>query len=409
MTMKIINAKSLCLALVLALAWPLAVAAQDSDEASSPFAGGEGVVSGQVLNGSTGQAPPGELEVILRAFDAMDASFVDSITTTIAADGSFMFEGIDPSAPVQLEPLLVYQDVFYYGDLEAAITLTPEQPQFDVTITVYDSTQDDSAINIERLHIIFEFFLGQVQVVEIYILSNDGLQPYAGTPEGGTLRLNVPNEALFAQPEGDSGRYVTLDDGFADTAPVPPGAGAFESVLVYEMAYQDSLELSRPLPYDANQVIILVPDVGVEVSGEGIEPGGPFEMQDRTMQVYLANELSQGERLDLNLSGAAQVQAASSGMPAMPSSHPATTDETDETRNAIIALVVLAASLALAYLYWQGRLRLRPRTDQVDLYQAIADLDDDFDANLIEPKQYHAQRARLKQKLVKSLEDENRN
>jgi len=43
------------------------------------------------------------------------------------------------------------------------------------------------------------------------------------------------------------------------------------------------------------------------------------------------------------------------------------------------------------------------------LYQAIADLDDDFEAELIEQKQYQAQRTRLKQKLVKLIEDENRN
>lgn len=407
--MKTISAKSLCLALVLALAWPLAVAAQDGSEASDPFAGGEGVVSGQVINGSTGQAPPEGLEVRLRAFDMVDASLVDSIATTTAADGSFIFEDIDPSAPVQLEPLVIYQGVSYYGDLDAAITLSPEQPQFNVTVTVYDSTQDDSAIRIEQLHIILEFFLGQVQVTEIYILSNDGMQPYAGTPEGGTLHLNVPDEALFAQPEGDPGRYKTLDDGFADTAPIPPGTGAFESVLVYELAYENSLELSRPLSYATNQVIILIPDVGVEVSGEGVELGESAQMADRAMQIYLARGLAQGESLNLSLSGVPQAQAASSGMPSVPSSRPAVTDEPDETRDAIIALVILAASLALAFVYWQGRLRPRPQTSQAALYQAIADLDDDFDAKLLEPEQYHAQRARLKQKLTNLIEEQDQN
>ncbi len=394
---------SLCLALVLALSWSLAVAAQDAAETGSPFSGGEGVVSGQVINGSTGETLPAGLEVQLHALDMETAASVDFITTTTSADGSFRFEGIDPSAHVQFGPLVVHQEMPYFGDLEGAIVLSPEQPEVNVDITVYEPTQDDSAIRIERVHIIFEFFLGQVQVVEIYILSNDGAQPYVGTSEEGTLHLIVPDEALTAQPGGDPSRYRTLADGFADVAPIPPGEGTFESILIYELAYADSLELSRPLLYDASQVIILVPDVGVEVSGEGIESGGPFQMQGRDMQMYLANGLSQDERLSLSLSGVPQ--AASNDSPVMPPSHPATKDEPDETRDAIIALLILAASLGLAYLYWQGHLRLQPQTNQAALYQAIADLDDDFEAELVEQQQYQAQRTRLKQKLVKLLEE----
>jgi hypothetical protein len=296
-----------------------------------------------------------------------------------------------------MEPLVVYQGVLYYGDMESAIVLSPEQPQFDVTVTVYEPTQDDSAIRIERLHVVFEFAMGQVQVAEIYVLSNDGQQPYVGTVEGGTLRLSVPDDALTFQLGGDSARYLALADGVADTVPIPPGEGTAESVLIYDLVYDDHLELSRPLPYDVNQVVVLLPSVGVEVSGEGLEAGEPFAMQDVEMQVYLVNDLPAGERLTLSLSGAPQVSDASAGsMMSQP-------DKADETRNTIAGLLILVVALVLAYLYWQGHLNLR-RDPQPALIQAIADLDDDFEAGRLKQGPYQARRARLKQELLTLME-----
>jgi mono/diheme cytochrome c family protein len=137
--------------------------------AADPFAGGEGVVTGRVINGTAGAAPPAGLEVRLRAFD-MNAAFLDAITTTVAADGSFLFEGIDPAAPVQLEPLAVYRDIPYFGDLDGAIVLSPVQPQADVNITVYETTEDASSIRLERLHLVFDLASNQAQVAELYIL-----------------------------------------------------------------------------------------------------------------------------------------------------------------------------------------------------------------------------------------------
>ncbi len=400
----------LCLILIVTLSWPLVASAQEGkDPAASPeapaslgpFSGGAGVVSGQVINGATGSAPPEGLQVQLRAF-GMDAAFLDAITTTTTADGTFRFEGIDPTIPVQLEPLVVYQDVPYFGDLETTIVLSPEQPEIDVMISIYETTQDDSAIRIERMHIVFEFFMGYVQVVEIYILSNDGDQPYVGTAEGGTLRLTVPEGAQRFEPGGDPSRYLALPDGIADTLPILPGEGTAESVVMYELAYDGQLELSRPMPYDTRQAIVMLSDARVEVSGERLASGGPFQMQDRAMQVYLADDLLAGDRLTMRLSGEPQAQAPSAPAGAMPGA----ASETDETQNIIAGVVALAGSLAFAYLYWQGHLRLKTQNRQPALLQAIADLDDAYKAGSLEEKPYRSRRANLKQELIELIEAE---
>ncbi len=376
----------------------------DTPVVSSPFTGGAGVISGQVTNATPGSAPP-EGEVIqLRAF-GMDASFIDAITTTVMADGSFRFEGIDPAVPVQFEPLIVYQDVPYFGDLDTAITLSSEQPEVNVTVTVYETTDDASDIRIERLHLVFDVAPDRVQVAELYILSNDGTQAYVGTLEEGTLPLTIPPNALSFQPGGDPSRYLTLADGIADTIPVLPGQSTAESVIVYELAYDGELDLSRPLPYDASKINVFLPsEAGIEVSGDQVRSGGPFQAQSTILDTYLADDLSAGDRLTLRLSGEPQVSREA----AVPSPHQESGPS--QSQSIIIGAIVLVSAVALAYLYWQGHLSLgfKPAAAdrQSDLLQAIADLDDDYEAGRVKENRYRAKRAQLKEELIELMERE---
>ncbi len=370
----------------------------------SPFTGGPGVISGQVVNGTTGAALPEGLEVTLRAFD-MNAKFIDEISTTVAPDGSFRFEGIDPSVPAQLEPRIIYEDIAYYGDLEAAITLSPEQPEASFNITVYETTEDPGNVRIDRLHIVFDFALGRVQVAELYILANDGDRTFIGTLEEGTVRLTVPPDALSFQPGGDPNRYLTLADGIADTIPIPPGQSTAESILVYEMVYDGDLELSRPMPYDVSSVNIFVPaDAGIEISGDLIQSGGLFQAQGVDLDTYVSGNLSAGERFTLRASGDFEVSSAPTNL------LPRQTTGPNESQSIAIGLIALVGSLALSFLYWQGHLSLKSQTTRQDqqlaLLQAIASLDDDFEEERVEEKPYQARRTKLKQELLELMERE---
>lgn len=260
------------------------------------------------------------------------------------------------------------------------------------------SPQGANAVRIEQLHVIFSLASGRAVVTEIYILSNDGDRTYVGTPDQGTVRLTVPVDALGFQVGGDPNRYLSWADGVVDTVPVPPGPGTAESTLGYELAYDGNLELSRPMPYDVSQVLVLVPDVGIEVDGDGIQPGGPFQMGDATFQAYLAGALSAGDRLRLRLSGEPQTGSAPVGSAPRRSSGP------NETQGIIIGALTLVGALALSYLYWQGHLNLslKPSASerQSALLQAIAAWDDDFEAGRVPEKPYRAERARLKEELI---------
>jgi mono/diheme cytochrome c family protein len=381
-----------------------APAAADTPAVSSPFTGGEGIVQGRVINGTAGSAPPESETIQLRAFD-MNANFIATITTTVSADGSYRFEGIDPGAQIQYEPLVVYQEIPYFGDLEAAITLSAEAPEANVDVTVYETTADASDIRIERLHVVFDLELGQAQVAELYILSNDGDRTYVGTLEQGTLPLTIPPNALNFQPGGDPSRYLSLADGIADTVPIPPGQGTAESVLVYTLAYDGELELSRALPYGASVVNVFAPaDSGVEITGDQIEPAGPFQAQGTLLDTYMAENLSAGENLTLRLAG--EFEGVSEAT--VPSPHE--TSGPSEAQSVIIGSVVLAGAVAFAFLYWRGHLSVQPNSitedRRSDLLQAIAELDDDYEAGEVKEGSYRAKRAELKEELIQLMEAE---
>jgi hypothetical protein len=329
------------------------------------------------------------------------------VTTTLKADGTFQFDDIDPSARVQYEPMAVYNNIAYFGDLDTAIVLSAERPEADVNITIYETTEDPSDIRIERLHIVLDFVPGQVQVAELYILSNDGEQAYGGTLEGGTLPLTEPPNAISFQPGGDPGRYLSLADGIADTMPIPPGQGTMESVIVYELAYDGELELSRPLPFDVSKVNVFLPaQAGIEVSGDGIRSGEPFQSQGALMDTFLADDLAAGEKLVLRLSGDAKTSLGTGA------SSPHQPSGPDEMASIVIGLTALAGAVAVAVLYWQGRLKLNfrlPAQDrQTALLRTMADLDDDYVAGRVDEETYLARRAKLKGELIELMQAEDR-
>jgi mono/diheme cytochrome c family protein len=381
-----------------------APSAVDAPAAASPFSGGPGVISGRIVNATPGGAIPDDLVISLRAFD-MNADLVDSTTTTVDTDGTFRFEDIDPALPVQYEPLVVYENVPYFGELDTAVVLSPEQPEADVNISIYETTEDPDDIRIERLHIVLDFAPDRLQVAELYILSNDGQKTFVGTLEKGTLPIVEPDNALSFQPGGDPSRYLSLADGIADTMPVPPGQSTAESIVVYDLAYDGNLELSRPLPYDVSKVNVFVPaEVGIKVSGDALRAGGPFEAQGASLDTYLADDLAAGDGLTLRVSGEAQTNVGST----MPS--PVQSSGPDQGQGILAGLIALVGAVALAYLYWQGHLslRFRPITEnrQSALLQDIADLDDDYETGRVKEEAYQVKRAALKEELVELMEAE---
>jgi hypothetical protein len=146
-------------------------------------------------------------------------------------------------------------------------------------------------------------------------------------------------------------------------------------------------------------VNIFVPaEAGVKVSGNGIRPGGPFQAQGASLDTFLADNLPAGGELTLRVSG-----EPLSSLGTIDAS-PHQTSGPDQTASIVIGLVTLAGAVALAVAYWQGRLNLKTnaavKDRQAVLLQAIANLDDEYDAGSMAQKPYRAKRAEFKDELI---------
>ncbi len=363
------------------------VAQDEGPPDASPFVGGEGVVSGQVVNGTAeGQVPAGA-EVSLRAFDMDQATFIDAITTTVAADGSFRFEGIDPSAPAQLEPLLWYQGVPFLSDREDVIILSPEVPQASANFVVYEPTQEDNLIHFETVHLILEPSEGRLHVTEVYGVANVGDRVFVAGGESDGLFFPLPAQAVnFQTMDAVAGRYVPVEGGVLDTQPVSPGGT--QTVFSYDLPFSGRVELGRTLNYPTAVVNLVVPDDGTPFEGELLTFEESFEAQGKSFRLYTAEALGPGTLLTFSL-----------GSPKGQDSGPL-----------VVGVVALALAAGLALLYGSGYLgtwlqrqpaRLSNRRDE--LIQALADLDDAHEAGRIKEKRYRSQRQKLKGELIELM------
>ena len=263
--------------------------------------GNLGVVTGLVTNASGGAFPPGT-EIELFGFDHVQVVISD--TTTLDEDGTYRFEDIEMDLGVVFITTVDYQGVTYGSEVA---TVEQEGQTIDLPLQVYEATSEDSILQIDRIHLFFEFLDEQtLRVVELYIISNPGMKTIVAESEGdAVITFSLPEQASNLQFEdGALGeRYISTSDGFGDTMPIRPGMGDYQILFSYEMPYERNLDLVRPVMLSTGAVVILVPEDGIKIKGESIQDAGIREVQGVPYHMYNGSSLAAGEQLRLTLSG----------------------------------------------------------------------------------------------------------
>jgi hypothetical protein len=308
---------------------------------------GEIAVVGQVTNGTPGSTTPADLPVALHVFSGMEET--ETLTTTLAADGSFRFGGLAPGEGKTFVVRVVYQDVAYVSDLG---TFEPDQRELALPVTIYEATEDRSAIQVTQLHVFVSASGEHLRIGEYYLVSNTGERTYVGTqaPEAGrraTLSFTLPEgaEGLHLNGSGLGERYLERERGFADTEPVPPGAASSEVLFEYQLLYREGTQVVRVFDLPVASVVLVHLDEGMRLEGKGITPAGPLDTQMGRALSYTAGPLAEGEVLAFRL--VAQSQPAAVSAPAAPA--PAR----DAAQEIGIGLVSLAAAVVAVYLLWR--------------------------------------------------------
>jgi hypothetical protein len=314
------------------------------------FAQEQGVIEGQVVNGTADGGSLEGLTVTLHVFAGTKEQ--PSQTATTDAEGQFRFEDLSTEAEHVYTLLLDYQGIEYNSDL---LTFSEEEMTLSVFIKVYEPLESDEAISIERAHIFVDFQEGSLLVSELYFFSNDSDRIYIGAEEvaegqRGTLRLSLPTEAKGLAVEGGElgQRFFETDEGFVDTWFLPPGQNSGRLMFRYSLPYDPSgYDLARDISYPLKALNVLVADVGVDVTSDQLIPQGTRGMQGQSYLNLSGQNLNKGERLIVHFSGSPD-RGAVGGREAMPA-QPSQAGDQSFLRWAALGLIVLVVGFALGY------------------------------------------------------------
>ncbi|HEX8732475.1 MAG TPA: hypothetical protein VF725_10505 [Ktedonobacterales bacterium] len=302
-----LRAPLVALALLAALALALGLGV-----APARAAGAQGSVSGVVRNGSHAHAAVAGQTVTLQL--TIGSTTKDIATTASDAQGRFSFGGLDTSASSDLGGQYAVYTTFQGGTYAAGPLNLATNPNQTATLTIYDATQDSSALSVSVATILIrqpDATHGLIGVGEFITMRNSGTTAFVGNlPSAGGSTSAMPSLLRFSLPP--TAQNVTtgvgffntdaiqIGTGFAAAATVPPGQTEF--AFAYDLPYSGT---TASVPYKAEyptaQVVTLVaPDMFVRASSGETAQGIVTAFGSR-YQVFTASSLAVNGQTSVNL------------------------------------------------------------------------------------------------------------
>ncbi|MHB9092150.1 MAG: hypothetical protein ACYC7H_12105, partial [Chloroflexota bacterium] len=335
----------------------------------------------------------------------------DKRTATAGVDGSVTFADLATSGQTYVLATM-YQGVTYYSE---EIDLSQGGTPKNVELPVYATTTDGGNIAATRSHLIVDFDQStkSLIVLEALVLNNKGDRTYIGgekkTAEGvpQTLSMRLPDGASNVEfGDGLNAAQASFANGVvADTSPVPPGAK--QIVLTYNLPYNaGKAAFSRSLEFSVDRVIVLVRDVGAQVTVDGLPTKDSRDLSGTKYVQISGDNVAANQKIAVNLTNIPDniptpLPAASAGQ-AAPSSVPS------QPPWAAVALVGLGLAAGVSYPLIRrrrGSRRVVTAGGSVDtewdrLLAEVAELDDEHDAGALSDDAYQRQRAAKKTQLT---------
>ena len=353
------------------------------------FQPGDGMVIGEVVNGTPGGAIPPNLSVTLHTFSGMEETGVH--TTTVSAEGSYRFEEIALEEGETLVARAVYEGVTYVSEF---VTVEPEQETVSLPVTIYETTADRADVTVSQLHVFVNQVGERVQVGTYAVIGNAGNRTYVGSPQDSvrtTWSARLPDGAENLQFDSAElgGRFIPLTNGFADTRPVPPGAATSETSFTYEIPLREGMEIEQSLDLPVRAAVLVLPEGAWRLEGAGLSPEGMLETQMGPALSYTTGPLGAGEPLAFRLVPLGTERST------VPSG-----DSSNGLAFGIASLVLAAVGVALL---WRspapGPVPERIRAQ----IEAIAFLDERFEDEQVPEKAYREERRALKRRIRRKL------
>lgn len=389
---------------------------------ASAYRPGNGLLNGQVEQGTAGGASVAGLEVLLEGF--VDFTPVVAFTATLTAEGDFSFANLatDPSvvyfASVTLEGISYSSPILMYSEGTDSL---------ETTVNVYEPTDDESGITLERAHWIVDSQPGALIVAQIYAYSNNLDRAFTGQTREGldipvTVAIPVPPAAVeITFDNGElGGRFQQVGHTIYDTAPVVPGAGTRQVVVRYALPYNGtSTEFSGAVPYPANSLNLLISELpGMQVAVTGLESIGPQDIQGQTYQMWQSENITPDQTVlaqlsdllaagDIDPRASAGATGASGASGSQNTSVSARVPQLEGWTPWALGGVLLLGLAGIIAWAWRARLaesaddpKALMRRQRAELIQRIAKLDDLHAVGEVSDDNWQQQRARLKAELL---------
>ena len=230
-------------------------------------------VQGHVVNGTTNKPAAGvQVNYVL-----MQRGTTPVSTQMTDSEGRFRFENV-PS-PGNAPALLRAE---FQGGLYSA-PLLPQQPvSGDIQISVYDATSRPDTVSVKEHAIFLHPSGGTLLVLEQVVLQNNSQPPRTYVNPKGTFPFTLPakiREGLRVSVQGPAGMPINQAplprdsaDGFAVDYPIRPGETQVR--LEYALDYTAPFAFSKRVDLLPQQMHVVTPGEGVQVTGDSLTPLG---------------------------------------------------------------------------------------------------------------------------------------
>lgn len=367
---------------------------QTGDTVETGFA----TIQGEVLNQTSGEPAMEASDVTLHGFD--EDTEVITLEGDLNETGEYVFSDLE-IAPGRIFVVTAEYKGVLYGSSAAHLA---DGESITLPVDVYDTTAEASEIRVDRLHVIFNVpIAGTLEVTELWIISNTGSETFSNTDGEGIFQIHLPDSAtnLLFESGTLGDRFIRNEFGVVDQFAVRPGVGSHEIVLSFEMPYDGRLEYQQTMEYPVDAVVVLLPEEGPDLTGEGLQDLGVQDLGGLSFRSFNAASLSPGDHLQLSVRGTPH------GLPG----------STSKTIELVAGLATLGSVLAVLAFWWYRRVglgtasapaipRSSPQKEKELLIDDIAELDDEFERGEIEEHEYRRERSQLKAEILDLMKGE---
>jgi hypothetical protein len=249
---------------------------------------------------SSGAAIPDGTEVNLLLYNTTAGQVLQTLTEPILSDGKYEFTNVPADTTTVYLVTVDYSGITYDS---IPVQFDGTLFQFDMPITVYDTTSDLNVLTITQTHLQFDFSTaGQVQVMSLYVISNPGTNSVIVSTDGSSMPfIQIPEDAANVQYQlaQSSSPLMSATNGFA----LLPGADKqYGIIATFTLPYTKSLVFTQPFNLPVSSATIIVPE-GVRVKSDQLTDSGTQGSSGTTYHLYQSSSLASGSTLTFTVSG----------------------------------------------------------------------------------------------------------